>query len=144
VDSFVERTEIEVLRVRADWTGAGPAGAMHELESKLPSLKGRRFYGAFRMLPDGEEYFACVERIPSDDPGRMGLDVGRLPGGWYARRKVPGWQEVIRAGKLGEIFRDMVRLHGSDDTRPSLEYYRSMSELHLLLPIPTPAPTDRP
>jgi hypothetical protein len=138
VDSFVERPEVEVLRVRADWSGAGPAGAMHELESKLASLKGRRFYGAFRLLPEGEEYFACVERLPGDDPERLGLDVGHLPGGWYARRKVLDWEEVIRAGKLGEIFDDMIRLHGSDGTRPSLEFYRSTRELHLLLPIRPP------
>jgi hypothetical protein len=142
VDSYVERVEVEVLRVRADWAGAGPAGAMQELESKLPSIKGRRFYGAFRILPEGEEYFACVERLPTDDPERMGLEPGRLPGGRYVRRKVFEWEPIVRAGKLGEIFQDMVRLHEPDATRPSLEYYRSMTELHLLLPVTHPG-TDK-
>jgi hypothetical protein len=135
MDTFVDRSEIEVLRVLADWNGEGPAGAMHLLESKLNSLKGRRFYGTFRMLPDGEEYYACVERVPEDDPGRMGLELGRIPGGRYVRRKLFDWSEVIRAGKLGEQFEDMVRKYGSDRSRPSIEYYRSMKEMHLLLPV---------
>jgi hypothetical protein len=143
MDSYVERGEVEVLRVRADWAGAGPTGAMHELESKLPSIKGRRFYGAFRLLPEGEEYFACVERLPTDNPEQMGLDPGRLPGGRYARRKVLDWEPIIRAGKLPEIYRDMIRLRHPDATRPSLEYYRSMTELHLLLPVRT-ASTEAP
>ncbi|MGI0053796.1 MAG: hypothetical protein ACRECR_06040, partial [Thermoplasmata archaeon] len=70
-DSFVELPELPILRIRADMSGGGPAAAMAALEAKLPSLKGRRFYGCFRVLPEGEEYYACVERIPSDDPDSM-------------------------------------------------------------------------
>jgi hypothetical protein len=139
MDTFVDREEIEVLRVLANWNGTGPAGAMHTLESKLPNLKGRRFYGTFRPLPDGEEYFACVERVPSDDPAAMGLEVGHIPGGRYVRRKLLNWELVIRAGKLGEYFEEMVRTHGCDPARPSIEYYRSMSEMHLLVPVLPPS-----
>jgi hypothetical protein len=135
MDSFVERSEVEVLRVRAEMHGSGPAGAMRVLEGKLPSLKGRKFYGAFRLLPDGEEYFACVERIPSDDPERMGLEVGTLPGGLYARRKLHDWQRIIAAGQLPEYGRAFVQGYAIDRSRPELEYYRSLSEMHLLLPV---------
>jgi hypothetical protein len=135
MDSFVDRPTVEVLRVRADMKGAGPAGAMHHLESKLPSLKGRRFYGVFRLLPEGEEYFACVERNPDDDPARMELEVGTIPGGLYVRRKVPDWEAIIAAGKLGGIFQEMVRSYEVDRSRPDIEFYRSMRELHLLVPV---------
>jgi hypothetical protein len=135
VDTYVERSETDVLRVRADMQSSGPAGAMKLLESKLPSLKGRRFYGAFRLLADGEEYFACVERIAGDDPAKMGLDVGRLPGGLYVRRKLNDWEKVIAAGELGAHFEELIRAHAFDQSRPEIEYYRSMSELHLLLPV---------
>ncbi|MGI0130313.1 MAG: GyrI-like domain-containing protein [Thermoplasmata archaeon] len=135
MDSYVERDEVEVLRVQADMNGKGPAEAMQKLEAKLRSLKGRKFYGTFRLLDDGEEYFACVERIQGDDPASMGLDVGKIPGGLYARRKVSDWERVIAAGKLGDLFRDMVHAHSVDRSRPSIEYYRSMSELHLLVPV---------
>jgi hypothetical protein len=135
MDSYVVREEIEVLRVRADMSGDGPEGAMHRLEAKLPSLKGRKFYGAFQLLPGGEEYFACVERHPGDDPEGMGLDAGTVPGGLYVRRKVFDWLRVIDEGRLGSIFQDLVRSHPVDPTRPHLEFYRSMSELHLLVPV---------
>jgi len=134
MDTFVERVEVQVLRVRADWNGGGPAEAMHRLESKLPSPRGRKFYGTFRMLPDGEEYFACVERIDSDDPGQMGLGVGTIPGGLYLRRKLSDWQKVIAAGKLGEQFQEMLQNCNPDRGRPSIEFYRSMAEMHLLEP----------
>lgn len=135
MDSFIERPAIAVLRVRADFNGKGPAGAMSHLESKLPSLKGRKFYGVFRELPEGEEYFACVERIPSDDPEKMHLDVGVIPGGLYARRKVLNWQQLIASGNLGKQFQEMVRLYDFDPSRPEIEFYRSMAELLLMLPV---------
>lgn len=135
MDTYVERSETEVLRVRADMKGSGPAGAMRLLESKLPSLKGRKFYGAFRLLEEGEEYFACVERIAEDDPAGMALDVGMLPGGLYVRRKLNDWEKIIASGKLGDHFEELIRTHEFDATRPEIEYYRSMSEMHLLLPV---------
>jgi hypothetical protein len=135
MDSYVERQSIEVMRVLADMKSGGPAQAMQRLESKLPSLKGRRFYGVFRLLPDGEEYYACVEKTPTDDPSVMGLDMGEVPGGLYVRRKIFDWEKVISEGKLGSIFQQMVGYYELDQERPEIEYYRSMSELHLLLPV---------
>lgn len=134
-DSYVERNEIEVLRVRANMKGKGPAEAMQVLEAKLPSIKGRKFYGIFRVLPDGEEYYACVERTPLDDPTTLGLEVGIVPGGLYVRRKVLDWERVIAEGKLGGIFQEMVKRYRIDSGRPEIEFYRSMTELHLLVPV---------
>ena len=135
MDTYVERSAMEVLRVRADLNRGGPAEAMRLLESKLPSLKGRKFFGAFRLLEGGEEYFACVERIASDDPKGMGLETGTIPGGLYARRKLYDWQKIIAEGKLKDCGREFVQVHDIDSSRPELEYYRSMSELQLLLPV---------
>jgi hypothetical protein len=135
MDTYVERSPTEVLRVRADMKGSGPAGAMRLLESKLPSLKGRKFYGAFRLLEDGEEYFACVERLAEDDPARIDVDLGVLPGGLFVRRKLTDWEKIIASGKLGAHFEELIRTHEFDVSRPEIEFYRSMSELHLLLPV---------
>jgi hypothetical protein len=135
MDSYVERQEVEVLRVLANMKCKGPPEAMARLESRLLSLKGRKFYGTFRLLPEGEEYFACVEKRPDDDPKAMGLDVGTIPGGLYVRRKIFDWESVIAQGKLGSIFEEMVRSYPVDRSRPDIEYYRSMSELHLLVPV---------
>ncbi len=143
MDSYIDRSDVEVLRVLADMKGGGPAEAMHRLESKLPSLKGRKFYGTFRLLPEGEEYFAGVEKLPTDDPVAMNLEVGTIAGGSYVRRKVWDWEKVIAAGKLGSIFEEMVTYYHVDRSRPDIEYYRSMTELHLLVPVLDREPTPR-
>jgi len=70
-NSYVELQVIPVLRVKADMKGKGPSAAFDLLESRLPSLKGRKFYGTFQPKPDGEEYYTCVVRIDSNNPGKM-------------------------------------------------------------------------
>lgn len=137
-ETYVEQATIPVLRVRADWNGGGPAAAMALLESKLPTLKGRRFYGTFRPTPGGEEYFACVARVEGDDPARMGLEAGEIPGGWYARRKIRDWEKDIT--QLAVQFKEMVRVLGDnvDRTRPDIEYYRSQAEMFVFVPVRSP------
>ena len=140
-DSYVERPTIQVLRILANMKGGGPAEAMQRLESKLPSIRGRKFFGAFRILPEGEEYFACVEKAASDDPSAMELEEGQIPGGLYIRRKVFEWSKVIADGSLPSVSKDMIRHYDVDKTRPELEYYRSMTELHILIPVRSRGPT---
>lgn len=122
-----------VMRVRADMKGKGPSAAFDLLESKLPTLKGRKFYGTFQFTPDGEEYYACVLRIDSDDPEKMGLETGVIPSGWYARSKLVDWPKNL--SKLPIIFGEMKRTNDVDPSRPSLEFYRSQEEMQLFLPV---------
>jgi len=135
MDTIVDCPRIEVLRVRADMRGKGPKAAFDVLESKLPSLKGRRFFGTVRILDDDEEYYACVERLPTEDPEALGLEVGTIPGGRYVRRRVWDWESVVAAGKMKEISEEFARGYVLDPERPSVEFYRSMKELHILLPL---------
>jgi len=131
--TYVELQDIPVLRVKADMKGKGPPAAFDLLESKLPTLKGRKFYGTFQPRPDGEEYYACVARIDSDDPEKMQLETGAIPGGWYARRRFPDWEKNL--SKLPSTFEEMARTNHVDPSRPSLEFYRSQAELILFLPV---------
>jgi len=139
MDTIVDRPAVEVLRVRADMKGNGPKAAFDALESKLPSLKGRKFFGTIRMLDDGEEYYACVEKLATDDPEALGLEVATIPGGRYVRRRVRDWESVVAAGKMKEISQEFARGYELDPDRPSIEFYRSKDELHILLPLATPA-----
>ncbi len=138
--TYVELQEISVLRVRADMKGKGPSAAFNLLESKLPTLKGRKFYGTFRPTSDGEEYYACVARIDSDDPEKMQLETGLVPGGWYARSKLMDWEKNL--SKLPSLFEEMARTHDADPKRPSLEFYRSQAEMHLYLPVRSHPPIE--
>lgn len=131
VEVFLEDTP--VLRVRADWKAGGPPAAFNRLESNLPTLKGRKFYGIFKASPEGEEYFACVARIESDDPEAMHLEEGLIPGGWYARRKLLNWEEDV--SKIGKTFDEMANKCKVDGERQSIEFYRSQIEVLLYLPI---------
>lgn len=140
VHTIVDLQDIPVMRVRADMKGSGPSSAFDLLESRLPTLKGRKFYGTFRILPNHEEeYYACVEKIDSDDPVKMQLETGIIPGGKYARLKIIGWEKIVREGRLPEIFQEFAEsLEPNVDhkeIRPSIEFYRSHDELFLLLPL---------
>jgi hypothetical protein len=144
-DTYVELQDTPVMRVRADMKGGGPAAAMSLLESRLPTLKGRRFYGIFRVLPDGEEYYASVVRIDTDDPNGMHLETGVIPGGRYARRKIMNWETIIRDGQLPRLMEDFASAHSHevDSRRFTLEFYRSQAELLLFLPVKASPPDDR-
>jgi hypothetical protein len=132
-DSYVNLDDIPVLRLKADMAGKGPAAAFEQLESRLQTLKGRRFYGTFRETPQGEEYFACVTRVDSDDPEVLRLEVGTIPGGWYVRRKLLDWDSKL--AELPRLFKELAHSQDVDPIRPSLEFYRSQKELHLLVPV---------
>jgi len=125
--------ETSYVELQADMKGKGPKAAFDLLESKLPTIKGRKFYGTFLLTPDGEEYYACVARIDSDDPEKMQLETGLIPGGWYARSKLVDWEKNL--SKLPSLFEEMTRTHDTDPKRPSLEFYRSQGEMHLFLPV---------
>ena len=140
MDTIVELQNISVMRIRADMKGKGPSTAFELLESRLPTLKGRKFFGAFRKLPNGEEeYYACVEQTESDDPVKMQLETDTIPGGKYARRKIVGWEKIVREGRLPMIFQEFVKSHepnvDHEEIRPSLEFYRSQDELFLFMPL---------
>jgi hypothetical protein len=82
MDNIIELHDIQVMRVRADMKGNGPSAAFDLLESRLATIKGRKFYGVFRLLPNGEEeYYACVEISETDNPEKMSLETGTIPGG---------------------------------------------------------------
>src|SRR5437867_12422118 len=93
--SYVELQEIPILRVRADMKGKGPSAAFNLLESKLPTIKGRKFYGTFQPTPEGEEYYACVAQIDPDDKEKMQLETGAIQGVWYARRNLPKYDKNL-------------------------------------------------
>ena len=104
-----------------------------DLESRLDTLQGRKFYGAFNDM-DGI-YQACVVIQEGDDPASLGLKVGVIAGGLYARAKVMDWSKNVN--KIGEQFDQLAEEYKDriDNTRPSVEFYRRHNEVICLLPI---------
>jgi hypothetical protein len=54
----------------------------------LVGLRGRRMYAMVDTRAG--TYAACTPVKESDDPARLGLHTGELPGGWYLRARITG------------------------------------------------------
>ena len=121
--------DIPVMYIKAEGGTAGARQAFHKLESGLPSLRGRRFYGTYQA----GEYRACVALLPNDHPESLGFDTWVIPGGNYFREKMTDWNQ--RIPEIGKRFDAMAERILTDYSRPSIEFYRSQSEVHLLLPM---------
>ena len=120
--------DIEVMYIEADGGTDGATDAMQELEGRLQSLKGRKFYGTFL----NGQYRACVALQDDDSPTELGLKTWVIPGGKFARRRMENYME--RIPEIGRTFQSMVEETTPDATRPSVEYYRRHNELILYLP----------
>jgi hypothetical protein len=123
------RDPVAVMYVVSPNGPEGASGAFDRLEARLPSLKGRKFYGT--ML--NGEYRACVELNPQDSPAAMGLETWTIPGGAYVRRKLPDWPEHVT--EIGQIFSALAAEHLRDPARPNVEFYRSQKELLLFMAV---------
>jgi len=126
---LVTLADIGVMFVVSPSGPQGAGEAFDRLEARLPSLKGRKFYGT--ML--NGEYRACVALETQDAPAAMGLETWTIPGGVYARRKLERWQE--RTTEIGKIFGELAAEYPRDPTRPNVEFYRSQKELLLFMAV---------
>lgn len=114
----------------------GPQNAaktFEKLESRLGSLRGRKFYGLFKEENGRETYLACTRAEEGEDPERPGFISILLPIGKYDREKLADWENNIE--KIPLVFREMRERNIVDESRFSVEFYRSQKELFLMLPI---------
>ncbi len=92
-------------------------------------MKGRKIYGTFYK----GIYHACATIHEDDNPAAIGLGTETIPGGKYVSRKLDDWPQHIK--EIGPWFMDMTKKVDWDENRPSIEYYRSMKELIMYLPV---------
>ena len=115
--------------------------AFRAIESHLKTLKGRRFYGLVYESDEGMEYFAGLVPDSEIEERRftaLGFPITEVEGGSCARIKLLDW--TSKTEQIGPSFGAMIARFGIDISRPQMEYYRSLSELHLLLPVPSEQP----
>jgi hypothetical protein len=122
---------VKVMYVEAEGGLSGIRQSWSKLESKVPNLKGRKFYGTYNFAD--KVYRACVAINSENEPEALNLQTCTIPGGRYLREKVSGWSS--RPEIMGETFESMAQECDPDPTRPSIEFYRSQNEVILLLPI---------
>ncbi len=125
---YVQVTD-EISQIRAAWP---------VLEQAVGSMRGRRFIAAFDPLQGW--YRACVEiRVEVTDEERA-LPEMVIPGGPYLRVRLRGdppevYDEIAAAYALPESSAHR------DDSRPSLERYRRLDEIDVLMPVTGPPST---
>ena len=131
--TIVELPDVNLVVSRADSFPEGIEAAWKTLESKLTSLKGRKFYGLTVCEGDGLAYFAGVEATDDEEVARLGLPAMAIKGGRYARARLTDWHN--HKDEIGRIFDRLMQDYDMDPNGVSVEFYRSQSELHLLIPL---------
>ena len=130
-DAIVTLEDVPVLCLVAEGGPNGASQTFSVLEARLGGTRGRRFYGAFH--PATGVYRACVSHKEDDDAEALGLERWIIPGGRYARRRMPDWMDKVMM--IGPTFEEMASHNEHDPARPNIEFYRSQRELVLLLPV---------
>ncbi len=111
--------------------------AIQELWPHFEDLVGRRGRRMYAMIdPRAGTYATCTPVKEGDDPSRLGLDTGELPGGWYLMARIcgdpPGLYE-----RIGPAMRELTALaNPADANRPLVEYYHRHNEIELWVPVP--------
>lgn len=130
---IVDLPEIKIMYVLSSQGVQGSKEAFDRLESKLPTLKGRKFYGLVFGAPPNDKYWAGVVLTDGDSPKELGFEIGVIPGGKYVQERVNNWHVSTRL--IGETFQKLSKQYEVDFSRPSVEFYRSMRDMLVRLPI---------
>ncbi len=131
--TIVELPDVNLAVNRADRFPEGIEAAWKDLESKLTSLKGRRFYGLAVCEGDELAYYAGVETSDDEEIAKLGLPTMKIKRGRYARAKLYDWRD--QKDEIGKIFDQLMQDHDMDPDGACIEFYRSEFELHLLIPL---------
>ena len=130
--AILERDETDVMFVRVADEQQAITRAWAELEDRVGSLRGLKFYGAFDA--ERHEYRACVQLRDDDGPDALGLETWTLHGGRYARVRLEGEPPAVY-GLIAPTFETLAKRSDSDPERPGIEFYRRRDVIDLLLPI---------
>ena len=127
---IVEREAVAVMFKRVADEEAAIGEGISAVEAAIGSLRGRKCYGAF----EGGEYRACVQIREGDEPAAIGLEVGELPGGRYARVRLKGEPPDLYR-RIAPSFERLAGRPDRDRSRPGIEFYRRHDVIDLLLPV---------
>ena len=128
----LQTTQVIVCRAETDRQNDIKA-AWKKLESSLPTITGRQFYGLCYSDLTGSVYFAGVVPLHTEEIVSLGFPTLSLRGGRYARVKLKDWSKHL--DQIPKLCDELCRAFEKDPTGPTVEYYRSQSELHILVPL---------
>lgn len=131
--TILEYASLRLISAKAEKFPEGTKDAFATIESRLPTLQGRKMYGLVFNTPNGLEYYAGLVPESEHEEQQFGFPIIEVPAGLCVRTKLFDWSEHI--DQIGPLFGQMIAQFGIDPSRPTMEYYRSQRELHLLVPI---------
>ncbi len=135
--TVIKQPTTRVIVVKSASFPDGNGAAFNALETRLKTLKGRKFYGLVYPAKDELDYYAGL--VPDNEIeerrfAELGFPIRTIDGGRCARVKLMNW--TTKTDQIGPLINALIEQYGIDRSRPQMEYYRSHSELHLLVPIP--------
>lgn len=130
--TVVTLPELQLVACRATEFPEGIKAAWQKLEAPLSTKRGRKFYGLTYAEESGLVYYAALEPQDEAEIARLGFPTLSVPGGDYARAKLINWPD--HTDEIGPIF-DELMSHYEMKPGPTIEFYRSQLELHLLIPV---------
>ncbi len=130
---IVDLPDVKIMYVVSSSGVSGSRRAFDKLESKLLTLKGRKFYGLVYGIPPIDTYWSAVALADADSPEKLGLKTGVIPAGKYVQERINNWNENVLI--VGETFQRLAKQYKVDPSRPSVEFYRSMRDMLVRLPI---------
>jgi hypothetical protein len=123
VPVMLERTRDELPAIQQLWPRF----------EELVGLRGRKMYAM--VDTQSGTYATCTPVRRGDDPGRLGLQTGTLPGGWYLRALITGEPPALYA-RIAPAMQALTRLAiPADPARPLVEYYRRHDQIELWVPV---------
>jgi hypothetical protein len=130
--ALVERADMAVRYVQVKDELSEIQVAWPQLEAAVGQLRGRRFVAAFDPIEGW--YRACVAIQPDVSAAEQALPEAIIPGGRFLRVRLRGeppgvYEEIAPAYALLEA------AGARDDSRPSLEHYRRLDEIDVLMPV---------
>ncbi len=134
--TIIQQPGLRLITCKSQSFPEGNRAAFNALETPLQTLKGRKFFGLVYGHETGMDYHAGLvpaNEIEEHQFAELGYPVVSINGGPCARVKLLDW--TSKTDQIGPTFGAMIKQFGIDPSRPQMEFYRSVQELHLLLPI---------
>jgi hypothetical protein len=128
----IQQPALRLITVKASSFPDGIRPAWQELE-KRRAIKGRKAYGLIYGGATGMDYYAGLVSDGEIEERVTGLPVVEVPAGPCVRVKLMGWNQHL--DQVAPLFEQMIAAVQVDPGRPAMEYYRSFTELHLLVPV---------
>ena len=130
--TYIDQPALRLITVKAESCPAGIPASWQSLETKRDT-KGRKSYGVICGSPEGPVYYAGLFSDGEEEERTTGMPVLEVAGGPCARVKLMDWRQHIP--EIAPLFAQLMEAVDQDTSRPNMEFYRSSTELHLLVPV---------